>query len=118
MSRTTAIPSHTRCVPIPLRCVYADVDRVLRDELGARALEACRRADVEVVVIGTEAVAQELGLRSWIDGEGLVLDGERQDADDPVAAHMRARGYTTEETIRVDEGSFYEAVITELMTRR
>ena len=98
MSRTTAIPCETRPV---LRCVYADLDAVvlgrggsfLHDAdggftlLGARALEACERAQAEVVVWSERAAgevvadAARLGLRAWIGDGVLALDGEPE----PVA---------------------------------
>jgi hypothetical protein len=121
MSRTTAIAFDTRCVAVPLRCVYCDIDRVLRDGLRDLALEACRRADVEVVALaagGREAEAAFLGITSWIDDDGLVFRGERQPGDDPVAAHMAARGVAPEECLQISEGSFYEAVIGDIMRRR
>jgi hypothetical protein len=121
MSRTTAMAFDTRCVAVPLRCVYCDIDRVLRDDLRDRALEACHRADVEVVALragGREAEAAFLGITSWADDSGLVLKGERHETGDPVAVHMRARGFAPEECVLISEGSFYETVITELMTRR
>jgi phosphoglycolate phosphatase len=85
-------------VPAPLRCVYVDLDgtllganeSVLHDADGAfsllavRALEACARADVEVVPYSGRRKltlfhdARILGLRSYIfeAGAGAVLDGE------------------------------------------
>ena len=94
-----------------LRCVYVDLDRTLRGAggsllhdadgaftlLGARALEACARADVEVVPYSGRRQstllhnAVMLGLRSWIyeAGCGMVLDGEVvslvEEADDAGA---------------------------------
>jgi hypothetical protein len=108
-------------VAAPLRCVYCDIDRVLRDDLRDRALEACRRADVEVVSLcaeGREAEVAWLGLTSWADDGGVVIRGERHETDDPVDYHMRARGYAPEECIRVESGSFYEAVVGDIMRRR
>jgi hydroxymethylpyrimidine pyrophosphatase-like HAD family hydrolase len=83
---------------MPLRCVYTDLDgtllghgaSLLRDGdgnftlLGARALEACHRADVEVVpVSGRRRVmlhedARLLGLTSYVYelGGGVVVDGD------------------------------------------
>ena len=83
---------------MPLRCVYTDLDGTLlgRDGslfhdadgnftlLGARALEACSRAGVEVVIKSgrrRETVAGNarlLGQRSFIYevGAGMVIDGE------------------------------------------
>jgi hydroxymethylpyrimidine pyrophosphatase-like HAD family hydrolase len=88
---------------MPLRCVYTDLDgtllgrgaSLLRDGegqfslLGARALEACFRADVEVVPVSgrTRQMLHEdcrlLGLTSYVYelGGGMVVDGE----DTPLA---------------------------------
>jgi phosphoglycolate phosphatase len=82
-----------------LRCVYTDLDGTLlgpqgslfRDPEGdftlrqARALEACHRADVEVVIMSGRREAQVmadarlLGQTSYIyeAGCGMVIDGER-----------------------------------------
>ena len=84
---------------MPLRCVYTDLDGTLlgrggslfRDHeggftlLGARALEACFRAGVEVVIKSGRRQAQVmenarlLGQSSYIFevGAGMVVDGER-----------------------------------------
>jgi hydroxymethylpyrimidine pyrophosphatase-like HAD family hydrolase len=91
----------------PLRCVYTDLDGTLlgyrgslfRDSEGqfsllqARALEACHRADVEVVIksgrreaqvledarlIGQTAYIYEAGCGVVIDGEKTLLTGEMQ----------------------------------------
>ena len=81
-----------------LRCVYLDLDgtllgkdgALLRDAdgafslLGARALEACARADVEVVIYSGRRQltcfydARVLGVASYIfeAGAGVMLDGE------------------------------------------
>jgi len=81
-----------------LRCVYVDLDGTLlgaeasflRDAdgnfslLGARALEACARADVEVVIYSGRRQmtcfydARFLGVRSYAfeAGAGVVIDGE------------------------------------------
>ena len=81
-----------------LRCVYVDLDGTLlgRDGallraadgsfslLGARALEACARADVEVVIYSGRRQltcfydARVMGIGSYIfeAGAGVVLDGE------------------------------------------
>jgi phosphoglycolate phosphatase len=89
---------------MPLRCVYTDLDgtllgrgaSLLRDGegaftlLGARALEACFRADVEVVPVSgrTRQMLHEdsrlLGLTSYVYelGGGMVVDGD----DVPLAA--------------------------------
>lgn len=83
-----------------MRCLYVDLDGTLlglggslfHDHqgaftlLGARALEACARAEVEVVVYsGRREVqvfedARLIGARSYIFeiGSGLVIDGERE----------------------------------------
>jgi phosphoglycolate phosphatase len=83
---------------MPIRCVYTDLDGTLlgrgaslfRDAEGgftllpARALEACHRAGVEVVLKSGRRKAQVmedarlLGQRSYIYevGSGLVIDGE------------------------------------------
>ena len=82
----------------PLRCVYCDLDGTLLGRrasflhdadgdfslLGARALEACARAGVEVVIFsGRQRAtllrdARTLGVRSYVfeAGAGVVLDGE------------------------------------------
>ena len=81
-----------------LRCLYVDLDgtllgrdgALLRDAdgafsmLGARALEACARADVEVVIYSGRRQltcfydARVMGITSYIfeAGAGVVLDGE------------------------------------------
>ena len=81
-----------------LRCVYCDMDGTLLGRrasflhdadgsfslLGARALEACARADVEFVIYsGRQRAtllrdARTLGVRSYVfeAGAGVVLDGE------------------------------------------
>lgn len=81
-----------------MRCLYVDLDgtllgpdaSLLRDGegrfelLGVRALEACFRADVEVVIYSGRREAQVaedarlIGMRSYVfeAGAGLVLDGE------------------------------------------
>jgi phosphoglycolate phosphatase len=83
---------------MPLRCVYTDLDGTLlgrgaslfRDGdggftlLGARALEACSRAQVEVVPVSgrTRQMLHEdcrlMGLTSYVYelGGGMVIDGE------------------------------------------
>jgi HAD superfamily hydrolase (TIGR01484 family) len=83
-----------------LRCVYVDLDgtllgpgaSLLRDAEGAfslravRALEACHRAEVEVVLFSGRRQAQVfedarlLGLRAYIFeiGSGVVIDGETE----------------------------------------
>ena len=76
----------------PLRCVYAEADRILRDPLGARALEACERAGIEVVVLGPRELAEELGLD--------VVIGPDQDEREAIAAHMESRGLAPADCIR------------------
>jgi hydroxymethylpyrimidine pyrophosphatase-like HAD family hydrolase len=90
---------------MPLRCVYTDLDGTLlgrwgslfRDSEGefsmlqARALEACHRADVEVVIksgrregsvvedaklIGSRSYIAEVGCMVVIDGEKTLLIGD------------------------------------------
>jgi hydroxymethylpyrimidine pyrophosphatase-like HAD family hydrolase len=83
---------------VRLRCVYADLDGTLLGRgaslfhdgegkpslLGARAVEACLRADVEIVLMSGRRqtqVAEDarlLGQRAYIfeAGAGLVVDGE------------------------------------------
>jgi phosphoglycolate phosphatase len=83
-----------------LRCLYVDLDgtllgrgaSLLRDgegaftTIGVRALEACARADVEVVLYSGRRRAQVfedtriIGARAYIfeAGSGLVIDGELQ----------------------------------------
>ncbi|HZB76346.1 MAG TPA: hypothetical protein VE526_09000 [Solirubrobacteraceae bacterium] len=83
-----------------LRCAYVELP-LFGDALGARALEACRRADVEVVPVGGEHGAT----RAWIEPDGtLVLDDEELEAGGPGAAaarHRRARAYERGDTIGV-----------------
>jgi hydroxymethylpyrimidine pyrophosphatase-like HAD family hydrolase len=95
---------------MPLRCVYTDLDGTLlgRDGslfhdadgrftlLGARALEACARAGVEVVIksgrrketvaanarlLGQTSYIYEVGAGMVIDGEETLLTGDVQPAD-------------------------------------
>jgi hypothetical protein len=80
------------------------------DRLAERALEACERAGVEVVVFGAdpEPVARELDLRAWIEDAALTLDGETF-PDDPgpaaaVARHLRARACEPADALGVGEG--------------
>src|SRR5215212_10882 len=92
---------------MPLRCVYTDLDGTLlgrgaslfRDGdgrftlLGARGLEACFRAEVEVVpvsgrrremlfedarLLGTTSYVYEVGGGLVVDGEATLLTGELQ----------------------------------------
>jgi len=81
-----------------LRCAYVELS-LFGDGLGARALEACHRADVEVVPVGGEHGATP----AWIDAGGtLHLDGEEIEADGTTAAielHMRGRALAREETL-------------------
>jgi hypothetical protein len=89
---------HTSAV---LRCAYVELP-LFGDGLGARALEACRRADVEVVPVGGEHGDSS----SWIEPDGrLHLDGEEVAAADGVAAavarHRRARGCDRDATLGV-----------------
>jgi hypothetical protein len=104
-----------------LRCVYVDLDRTLRGAagsflhdaggaftlLGARALEACWRADAELVVHAADDPAEAarlLGLRAWIAGDVLVLDGEAMATAglaDAVERHLRARACPPEDAIAV-----------------
>jgi hydroxymethylpyrimidine pyrophosphatase-like HAD family hydrolase len=107
---------------VALRCVYTDLDGTLlgrggslfRDSEGefshlqARALEACWRAGVEVVIKSGRREAQVMedarlmGQSSYIyeAGCGLVIDGERTlltgdlvpDEDGTVADRMKAAG--------------------------
>ena len=93
-----------------LRAVYCDAARILGDPLGERALEACHRAGIEVVVLGPEELAQELGLDTFI--------GPEQDTEQGIAAHMEARGLSPDQCLLVADGSFYETVIGEIMRRR
>src|SRR5213592_5188525 len=85
---------------MPLSCVYLDLDGTLLGRgaslvhdgegnvslLGARAIEACLRADVEVVLVSGRRQAQVaedarlLGQRAYVFEAGacLVVDGEEQ----------------------------------------
>ncbi len=103
-----------------LRCAYVDLDRALLGRggsflhdaegrfslLGARALEACARADAEVVIHGEDAgaIGALLGLRAWIAGDTLVLDGEELVAGDlaeAIGRHLRARACVREDALSV-----------------
>jgi hypothetical protein len=83
-----------------LRCAYVELS-LFGDGLGARALEACHRADVEVVPVGGE----HEGARTWIDADGtLHLDGAPVATDgiaDAVAQHRRARACEREDALGV-----------------
>ena len=107
----------SRCAPqcAAMRCLYVDLDgtllgaggALLRDGDGAfsllpaRALEACWRAGVEVVVVtgrrrdGLREVIRLLGVESYVFeiGGGLVLDGEVQwlGGEGEFHAHRRER---------------------------
>ena len=111
---------------MPLRCVYTDLDGTLlghngslfRDADGefsmlqARALEACHRADAEVViksgrretqvledsrVIGSTAYIYEVGCGVVIDGEKTVLVGDAEsDPGKTLAETMVDRGIPDE----------------------
>ena len=114
-----------------LRCVYVDLDRTLRGAggsllhdgdgeftlLGARALEACARAEIEPVVYADgdpAAAARLLGLRAWIAGDVLVLDGEEiagAGLGDAVERHLRARGCARDETLAVAGEPGLESVV-------
>jgi hypothetical protein len=114
-----------------LRCAYVDLDRTLRGAggsllhdadgaftlLGARALEACARAGVEPVVYAEEDPAEAarlLGLRAWIAGDVLVLDGEEiagAGLADAIARHMRARDCARDETLAVAGERGLESVV-------
>jgi hypothetical protein len=114
-----------------LRCVYVDLDRTLRGAggsllhdadgaftlLGARALEACWRADAELVVHAEEDpadAARLLGLRAWIGADGLVLDGELVPVTglaDAVERHMRARACPPEDAIAIGADRALEGVV-------
>ena len=114
-----------------LRCVYVDLDRTLRGAdgsllhdadgaftlLGARALEACARAGVEPVIYADDdpgEAARLLGLRAWITGDVLVLDGEEiagAGLADAVERHMRARGCARDETLAIAGERGLESVV-------
>ena len=109
-----------------LRCVYADLDSVLLGRggsflhdadgrftlLGARALEACARAEAEVVPWSDRAAtdvaadATRLGQRTWIAAGSLGLDGDSEpvaDRAEAVARHLRARACATGDAIAVGD---------------
>src|SRR3954471_24886772 len=111
---------------MPLRCVYTDLDGTLlgrdgslfRDSEGnfsmlqARALEACHRADVEVVIksgrressvmedaklIGSSSYICEVGCAVVIDGERSALVGDAEaDPGKTLAETMVDRGIADE----------------------
>jgi len=111
---------------MPLRCVYTDLDGTLlgrhgslfRDAEGgfsmlqARALEACERAGVEVVIksgrrensviedaklIGSTSYIAEVGCVVMIDGERTVFTGEAEvDQGKTLAETMVDRGIPDE----------------------
>jgi hydroxymethylpyrimidine pyrophosphatase-like HAD family hydrolase len=106
----------------PLRCLYTDLDGTLLGRgasllhdgdgaftmLGVRALEACERAGVEVVIfsgrrraqvaedarlLGHRAFIYEVGCGLCVDGEDEYLTGERRPrADATVHAQVAASG--------------------------
>jgi hydroxymethylpyrimidine pyrophosphatase-like HAD family hydrolase len=106
----------------PLRCLYTDLDGTLLGRgasllhdgegaftmLGVRALEACWRADVEVVIfsgrrraqvaedarlLGQTAFIYEVGCGLSVDGEDEYLTGERQPRPEAtVHAQVAASG--------------------------
>ena len=126
-----------------IRCVYTDLDGTLLGKgaslfrtadgeftlLAARALEACHRAGVEVVIksgrrraqvmedarlLGQSSYIFEVGSGMVIDGELTFLTGDLQprayhlipavsSKAGAVARHMRARGYAPEECIAVGD---------------
>jgi hydroxymethylpyrimidine pyrophosphatase-like HAD family hydrolase len=105
-----------------LRCVYTDLDGTLLGKYGslfrdaegnfsmlqARAIEACHRAEVEVVIksgrreaqvledarlIGSTAYIYEVGCAVVIDGEKTILVGDAEtDGDKSLADTMVDRG--------------------------
>jgi phosphoglycolate phosphatase len=104
-----------------MRCVYCDLDgtllghgaSLLRDGeggfslLGVRALEACFRADVEVVIysgrrraqvhedarlIGSSAFIYEVGSGLVVDGEEEMLTGELQPGELSIHDQIEASG--------------------------
>ena len=118
-----------------LRCAYVELSLV-GDGLGARALEACRRADVEVVPVGADGVADAvsrhrraraceredaLGVARALDLAPAVgtcwLAGAAPGGDPLLALELERHP-----NVRLAEGhgeaAFYEAVVTTLMERR
>ena len=106
---------------MPVRCVYTDLDGTLLGRgaslfrtaegaftlLAARALEACHRADVEVVLksgrrrtqvmedarlLGQSAYIFEMGSGLVIDGELTFLTGEWRPEGDSVHAQIARSG--------------------------
>jgi hypothetical protein len=129
----SASKPHTDLV---LRCVYVDLDRTLRGAggsflhdadgaftlLGARALEACERAGVEVVIHSAapaaevEPVARLLGTRAFIADAGATLsfDGVTEAPDGlapAVAVHLLARACPPEDAIAVGPELGLESVV-------
>jgi hypothetical protein len=117
-----------------LRCVYADLERILRGAdgsflhdaegaftlLGARALEACDRAGAELVIHSSEPaaevepVARLLGVRAFIADDVLVLDGEEQltgGLADAVSRHLAARACAPGDAIAVGAELGLERVV-------
>jgi hypothetical protein len=119
-----------------LRCVYVDLDRTLRGAggsflhdadgaftlLGARALEACERAGIELVVHSAEPaaevepVARLLGTRAFIADAGgtLSVDGETETPDglaQAVGVHLLARACPPEDAIAVGPELGLESVV-------
>jgi hypothetical protein len=112
-----------------VRCLYVDLDATLlgpggavtRDGdgrftlLGLRALEACDRADVVVVVISSrphDEVANDarlLGLDDFIFDAGFVLAGEEHDLPvgttrtEAIITHARARGLERDDCVGVGD---------------
>jgi hypothetical protein len=105
----------------PLRCVLYDADAVDTDSpLAERALEACRRAGVEVVLVpglDADATLRELAVDA---AASIAVGASLRDA--PVSAvwvgplDLDVRG----PNVRVAESDevLYDAVITELAERR
>jgi hydroxymethylpyrimidine pyrophosphatase-like HAD family hydrolase len=121
VSASSTNPGYRSAV-VPLRCVYTDLDGTLlgrggslfRDADGefsllqGRALEACHRAEVEVVIksgrreaqvmedtrlIGQSSYVYEAGCGVVIDGERTLLTGDLQpDGEGTVAEKILAAG--------------------------
>jgi hypothetical protein len=119
-----------------LLCVYVDLDRTLRGAggsflhdadgaftlLGARALEACDRAGVEVVIHSSEPaaevgpVARLLGTPAFIADAGavLVLDGDTETPESlaqAVGLHLLARACPPEDAIAVEAELGLEMIV-------